>query len=124
MSRRRNIEIRTEDLPGMQTAAMGSLVVALDTTITPDLWQEGIAREVINRIQNLRKDKGFEVTDKIIVKFQAQPDIDEAVHHNITYICSETLAQSFEIVDMIEEGDKVLIDLTDAISTFIEITKV
>ncbi len=118
------VEIRTEDLPGMQTAAMGSLVVALDTTITPDLWQEGIAREVINRIQNLRKDKGFEVTDKIIVKFQAQPDIDEAVHHNITYICSETLAQSFEIVDMIEEGDKVLIDLTDAISTFIEITKV
>ncbi|MEI7527250.1 MAG: DUF5915 domain-containing protein, partial [Mariniphaga sp.] len=98
--------------------------VALDITLTPELWQEGIAREVINRIQNLRKDKGFAVTDKIIVKFQSQPDIDEAVHHNITYICSEILAQSFDVVAMIEEADKVSIDLTDTISTFIEIKRV
>ncbi|MEI6681024.1 MAG: isoleucine--tRNA ligase [Bacteroidota bacterium] len=118
------VEIRTEDLPGMQTSAMGSLVVALDTTITHELWQEGIAREVINRIQNLRKDKGFDVTDKIIVKFQSQPDIDVAVNHNITYICSETLAQSFEVVAMIEGNEKVQVDLTDTISTFIEINRV
>ena len=118
------VEIRTEDLPGMQTSTMGSLVVALDTTITPELWQEGIAREVINRIQNLRKDKGFDVTDKIIVKFQTQPDIDVAVNHNITYICSETLAQSFEVVAMIEGNEKVQVDLTDTISTFIEINRV
>ena len=118
------VEIRTEDLPGMQTSTMGSLVVALDTTITPELWQEGIAREVINRIQNLRKDKGLDVTDKIIVKFQSQPDIDVAVHYNIAYICSETLAQSFEVVAMIEGNEKVQVDLTDTISTFIEINRV
>ena len=119
-----DVEIRTEDLPGFQTAAMGSLVVALDTTITPELWQEGIAREVINRIQNLRKDKGFEVTDKIIVKFQSHASVDEAVQHNISYICSETLATSFEIVSEIAEMDKQLVELTDSISTFIFINRV
>jgi isoleucyl-tRNA synthetase len=103
---------------------MGSLTVALDITLTPELLQEGIAREVINRIQNLRKDKGFEVTDKITVKLQSQADIDEAVQHNIPYICSETLAQSFEVVAEIGETDKVSIEITDKISTFIEITRV
>jgi isoleucyl-tRNA synthetase len=119
-----DVEVLSEDIPGWQVASMGALTVALDITLTPELLQEGIAREVINRIQNLRKDKGFEVTDKIIVKFQSQPGIDDAVHHNITYICSETLAQSFEIVDVIEESDKVAIELTDTISTFIEIKRV
>jgi len=119
-----DVEVLSEDIPGWQVASMGALTVALDITLTPELLQEGIAREVINRIQNLRKDKGFEVTDKIFVKFQSQPDIDDAVHHNITYICSETLAQSFEIVDMIEESDKVAIELTDTVSTFIEIKRV
>ncbi len=119
-----DVELLSEDIPGWQVASMGALTVALDITLTPELWQEGIAREVINRIQNLRKDKGFEVTDKIIVKFQSQPDIDEAVHHNINYICAEILAQSFEVIAMIEETDKVSIDLTDTISTFIEIKRV
>jgi isoleucyl-tRNA synthetase len=118
------VEIRTEDLPGFQTASMGSLVVALDTTITPELWQEGIAREVINRIQNLRKDKGFEVTDKIVVKFQSQLSVDEALKNNISYICSETLATSFEIVSDIAEMDKQLVELTESISTFIFINRV
>jgi isoleucyl-tRNA synthetase len=118
------VEIRTEDLPGFQTATMGSLVVALDTTITPELWKEGIAREVINRIQNLRKDKGFEVTDKICVKFQSHPAADEAVKHNNSYICSETLAASFDIVSDIAEMDKQQVDLTESISTFIFINKV
>ena len=118
------VEIRTEDLPGFQTASMGSLVVALDTIITPELWQEGIAREVINRIQNLRKDKGFEVTDKISVKFQSHPAADEAVKHNNSYICSETLAASLNIVSDIAEMDKQQVDLTESISTFIFINKV
>jgi isoleucyl-tRNA synthetase len=100
------------------------LTVALDITLTPELLQEGIAREVINRIQNLRKDKGFEVTDKIMVKFQSHADIDEAVQCNISYICSETLAQSFEVVAEIAETEKVSIEITDKISTFIEIKRV
>ena len=119
-----DVEILSEDIPGWQIASMGALTVALDITLTPELLQEGIAREVINRIQNLRKDNGFDVTDKIIVKFQSQADIDEAVNRNITYICSETLAQSFEVVDMVEDAGKVLIEITDKISTFIEIKKV
>ena len=119
-----DVEILSEDIPGWQVASMGNLTVALDVTLTPELWQEGIAREVINRIQNLRKDKGYEVTDKIIIKFQPHPDIDEAVNHNINYICSETLAQTFDFVDLSGVTDKVLIELTDTISTYIEITRV
>ncbi len=119
-----DVEILSEDIPGWQIASMGALTVALDITITPELWKEGIAREVINRIQNLRKDKGFEVTDKIIVKFQSLPAIDEAVNSNISYICSETLAQSFDIVAAIDESVGVSIELTDTISTFIEINRV
>ena len=118
------VEIRTEDLPGFQTASMGSLVVALDTTITPELWQEGIAREVVNRIQNLRKDKGFEVTDKIIVKFQSVPSLDEALKNNISYICPEILATSFDIVSDIAEMDKQMVELTESVSTFIFINRV
>ena len=88
-----DIEIQSDDLPGYNTAAMGSLVVALDTNITPELKNEGIARELVNRIQNLRKDKKFEVTDKIRVKIQSHPEMDEAVNQNNSYICSEILAQ-------------------------------
>jgi isoleucyl-tRNA synthetase len=119
-----DVEILSEDIPGWQVASMGPLTVALDITLTPELLQEGIAREVINRIQNLRKDKGFDVTDKINVKFQSQADIDEAVHHNIAYICSEILAQSFEVVAAIDETEKVSIEITDKISTFIDIKRV
>lgn len=118
-----DVEILSEDIPGWQIASMGVLTVALDITITPELWQEGIAREVINRIQNLRKDHGFDVTDKISVKFQSVPEIDEAVNRNISYICTETLAQSFEVVATIEEPGKVSVELTDSISTSILIRK-
>jgi isoleucyl-tRNA synthetase len=119
-----DVEILSEDIPGWQIASQGALTVALDITITPELWQEGIAREVINRIQNLRKDKGFDVTDKISVKFQSVAEIDEAVNRNISYICSETLAQSFDVVDAIEETEKVSVELTDTISTSILICRV
>lgn len=118
------VEIRTEDLPGFQTASMGALVVALDTAITPELMQEGIAREVINRIQNLRKENGFEVTDKITVKFQSHEQADEAVKRNLSYICSETLSASFDIVPTIAEMEKQQVELTDSISTFIFINRV
>jgi isoleucyl-tRNA synthetase len=119
-----DVEILSEDIPGWQVASMGALTVALDITVTPELWKEGIAREVINRIQNLRKDKKFEVTDKITVKFLAHPEIDEAVNQNISYICSETLAQSFEIVPFLEEEDKTSIELTETIGTYISIRRV
>ena len=119
-----DVEILSEDIPGWQVASMGSLSVALDITLTPELLQEGIAREVVNRIQNLRKDKGFEVTDKITVKFRSHAEIDEAVNRNIAYICSETLAQSFDIVATVDETEGSSIEITDRISTFIEIKRV
>jgi isoleucyl-tRNA synthetase len=119
-----DVEIQSEDIPGWQVANMGPLTVALDISISPELWQEGIAREIINRIQNLRKEKGFDVTDKINVKFQAHPEITLAVNHNISYICTEILAQSFDIVESIEDPDKNLIELNEQISTYISIKKI
>ena len=103
---------------------MGNLTVALDTTITPQSWEEGIARELINRIQNLRKDKNFDVTDKITIKLLRNDEINSAILNNLAYICSETLAQSFDIVEKIETGDPVSIELTEAISTLISIRKI
>jgi isoleucyl-tRNA synthetase len=119
-----DVEIISEDIPGWQVSNLGNLTVALDTTITPQLWEEGIARELINRIQNLRKDKDFEVTDKITVKLLRNDEIKSAVLNNLSYICSETLAQSFDIVEKIETGDAVPIELTEAISTLISIRRI
>ena len=79
---------------------------------------------MINRIQNLRKESGFEVTDKIRVKIASQPDVDEAVKQNILYICTETLAESFEIVDDLPDEGKAEVELTDSISIFLTITRV
>jgi isoleucyl-tRNA synthetase len=119
-----DIEIISDDIPGLQVAVMGTLTVALDTTITPVLLEEGIARELINRIQNLRKDKNFEVTDKISVVLQGNDEINLAVQNNLLYICSETLAQSFDIVRSIEVPGKDVIALTDTLTVEILLQKV
>ena len=119
-----DVEIISEDIPGWQVTNMGNLTVALDVTITPQLWEEGIARELINRIQNLRKDQGFEVTDTINVKLQCHDEINLAIKNNLAYICSETLTQSFELLDNVEIPGKITIDLTDSISTFLSIQRV
>jgi len=119
-----DIEIISDDIPGLQVAVMGTLTVALDTTITPVLLEEGIARELVNRIQNLRKDKNFEVTDKISVVLQGNDEINSAVQNNLSYICSETLAQSFKIVNTIEIPGKDVIELTDTMTVEIFLQKV
>jgi isoleucyl-tRNA synthetase len=107
-----DVEIIAEDVPGWQVTNMGRLTVALDVTITQSLKEEGIAREVINRIQNLRKDKGFEVTDKISVVLQKLPMITDAVSSNLSYICEETLAESLILSDELKGGDTVEIEET------------
>ncbi|MBN1199750.1 MAG: isoleucine--tRNA ligase [Bacteroidales bacterium] len=119
-----DVEIISEDIPGWQVANLGPLTVALDVTITPELWQEGIARELINRIQNLRKEKGFEVTNHIIVHLQSHQEIAEVIDKNISYICTEILAREFIIVEQLDADNKDSIDLTDTISTWISIRKV
>ncbi|MDN3581850.1 isoleucine--tRNA ligase [Mucilaginibacter flavus] len=105
-----DVDIIAEDVPGWQVANLGKLTVALDVTITNELKQEGISRELINRIQNLRKAKEFEVTDKISVRLSNHPYVKEAVESNLSYICAEILADSLTLDSQLNEGDKVEID--------------
>jgi isoleucyl-tRNA synthetase len=119
-----DVEIISEDIPGWQVTNLGSLTVALDITITQQLWEEGISRELINRIQNIRKEQGFDVTDKISVLVQSHEEINLAVQKNLAYICAETLAKSFEIVKSIETEGKVSVDLTDTISTVVSVQRI
>lgn len=87
-----DVEILTEDIPGWTVASMDKLTVALDMTITPSLQREGLARELVNRVQNLRKDSGFEVTDHIYLEIDAEGELVDALGEFRDYICSETLA--------------------------------
>jgi isoleucyl-tRNA synthetase len=105
-----DVEIIAEDVPGWQVANLGKLTVALDVTITDELKQEGISRELINRIQNLRKGKEFEVTDRINVKLSNHLYIREAVNNNLSYICAEILADSIVLDNELNEGEEALID--------------
>src|SRR6201999_4056569 len=100
-----DVEIIAEDVPGWQVANLGKLTVALDVTITSELKLEGTSRELINRVQNLRKDKGFEVTDRINVKVTNAPFIGEAVNSNLSYICAEILADNILLNNELKEGD-------------------
>jgi isoleucyl-tRNA synthetase len=104
------VEISSQDIEGWLVANSGSLTVALDVTITKDLREEGIARELVNRIQNLRKDSGFQVTDKIDVKLQKDGLVDSAVRNNLAYIKTETLTSELVLEDHIESGQEVAFD--------------
>ncbi len=116
-----DVEIIAEDVPGWQVATLGKLTVALDVNITNELKQEGISRELINRIQNLRKGKDFEVTDKINVRLRDHSFINEAVKNNLSYICAEILAESIQVDNQLNEGETVLIDENEIL---IAITKI
>jgi isoleucyl-tRNA synthetase len=86
-------QISSEDMPGWLVASQGSLTVALDVELTPELRQEGLARELVNRIQNLRKASGFEVTDRIEVVIAPNPTLQEALKRFGSYVCGQTLAR-------------------------------
>ncbi|MFP4289648.1 MAG: isoleucine--tRNA ligase [Bacteroidales bacterium] len=119
-----DVDILSEDIPGWLVASEGKITVALDINITEDLKQEGIARELINRVQNLRKEKGLEVTDQIELFVQKQPQISDAIISNNEYICSETLAVNLHYVENIEDQkDKTEVDITDDVKTFVKIKK-
>jgi len=89
-----DVEITTEDMPGWLVANEGKLTVALDITVTEELLREGIARELVNRIQNIRKSNGYEIVDKIVVEIESRVEINEAVKEYSNYIASQTLAVS------------------------------
>lgn len=118
-----DVEIIPVDLPGWKVANIGAITVALDITLTEQLKEEGIAREVVNRIQNLRKDKGFDVTDRIGVKIQENNKINAAITNNLEYICTEILASNFILVKELGDNDASLVDITEDIQTTISISK-
>jgi isoleucyl-tRNA synthetase len=105
-----DVEISSQDIEGWLVANSNGITVALDITISDELRKEGIARELINRIQNIRKDSGFEVTDKIVVKMENNPQVEEAVLANETYIKSETLTETLIFVPVLENGTEIEFD--------------
>ena len=118
-----DVEIIPVDLPGWKVANSGALTVALDVQLSDELRNEGLAREVVNRIQNLRKEKGLDVTDRIQVKIQQNSGLDNAIKNNLSYICSETLTNTLELVSTLSPVDSVNIEVDERISTFISIEK-
>jgi isoleucyl-tRNA synthetase len=119
-----DVEISTEDIPGWLISSSGNLTVALDINITDELKQEGLARELINRIQNIRKDRDYEVTDKIRVRVEKMEYLESAIERNLSYICAEILAESLTLVDKIEDENRVDVELTEEFSTGILVEKV
>jgi isoleucyl-tRNA synthetase len=105
-----DVEITSQDIPGWLVANANGITVALDITITEELKQEGIARELVNRIQNIRKDSGFEVTDKIKVQLLRNEELELAVKNNENYIMSETLTQELIFEEKIENGIEIEFD--------------
>lgn len=117
-----DVEILSEDIPGWLVANEGRLTVALDINVTRELKEEGIARELINRIQNLRKESDFDVTDKITLAIGRHAEINEAVEHFSQYIASQVLANTVELTDARDENAKEV--EIDDIRTFIKIERI
>ena len=115
-----DVEISSQDVTGWLVANSNGITVALDITISSELKQEGIARELVNRIQNIRKDSGFEVTDKIKVLLKKNNELEEAINKNISYIKSETLTDSLVFEENIINGTEIEFD---DIKTMILISK-
>ncbi len=112
-------DILTEDMPGWLVANDGLLTIALDVELTPALIEEGIARELVNRIQNLRKASGLEITDRIAVQIERQDAINDAVFHFSDYIASQVLANSIELADNLQDAA-----LIEDMNLHIQITKI
>ena len=118
-----DVEISSADIPGWQVMSQDGITVALDVTISDNLQEEGLARELVNRIQNIRKDKDFKVTDKIEITVEKNEAMENAITNNFSYICGETLANSLEVVNDLK-NEKINIDLVDGISLNIDIKKI
>jgi len=118
-----DFEISTDDIPGWLVATEGNYTVALDETISSALKNEGIAREFVNRIQNLRKESGLEVTDRIELKIKSDDKINLAINDNLNYICSETLANSLDLVEEVN-GEKLVFEVEEGVSAELVLSKV
>jgi isoleucyl-tRNA synthetase len=118
-----DVEILTEDLPGWTVLTENGITVALDININTTLKEEGLAREVVNRIQNIRKNNGYDVTDYIKLKIKHNELIDSAINNNKDYICSETLTKQLEIVPDLKQNEGIEVELDENVSTVISIEK-
>ena len=115
-----DVEIFSEDIPGWLVANEGRLTVALEVTVTEELRREGVARELVNRIQNIRKSSGFEITDKINVTLSKNTQTDDAVNEYKDYICNQVLATSLTLADEVKDGTELNFD---DFSLFVKVEK-
>ena len=118
-----DVEIIPVDIPGWKVANSGQITVALDVTLTNALKEEGLARELVNRIQNMRKDSGLDVTDKILVKIQQNDALDTAIQNNLNYICAETLTGDLQVVQNLSATTASSVEVDELVSTLISIEK-
>lgn len=117
-----DVEIISEDIPGWLVANEGNLTIALDITVTESLKREGIAREIVNRIQNIRKDKDFDITDRIKVEISSNANSDAAIDEYNEYISKQVLADELKIADTSNATDKIELDMDDY-KLFVIVTK-
>lgn len=115
-----DVEIFSEDIPGWLVANEGKLTVALEVTVTDELRREGIARELVNRIQNIRKSSSFEITDKIKLTLSKNPQTDDAVNEYNSYICNQVLGTSLTLADEVKDGTELNFD---DFSLFVNVVK-
>ena len=118
-----DVEIIPVDIPGWKVTNSGQITVALDVTLTDSLKEEGLARELVNRIQNMRKDHGLDVIDKILVKIQQNDALDTAIQNNLKYICAETLTADLQVVQNLSSATASSVEVDELISTLISIEK-
>ncbi|MBU2020592.1 MAG: isoleucine--tRNA ligase [Bacteroidetes bacterium] len=117
-----DFEIQAQDIPGWLVASEGSMTVALDITLNEQLVAEGIARELVNRVQNLRKEVGLEVTDKIVLKVETNEANQKAIRENEAYVCAEVLATNISFESL--NSKALLTDLAESEDTKLEVEKV
>ncbi|MDE7135488.1 MAG: isoleucine--tRNA ligase, partial [Muribaculaceae bacterium] len=118
-----DVEIFSEDIPGWLVANEGNVTIALDVTITDELKQEGIARDIVNRIQNIRKSRGYDITDRINLTFEHNPDADSAVTNFDDYIKGQVLANNVVLADNVDAADDETLDI-DGLILKVKVEKV
>jgi isoleucyl-tRNA synthetase len=118
-----DVEIQTEDVPGWLVASEGGLTIALDINLTEELKQEGIAREFINKIQNIRKESDFEVTDRIVLQIQKHDFYNQAIANFKDYISNQTLASELVMVDLLADENSTLVEIDADVEARIQVVR-
>lgn len=118
-----DVEISTADIPGFLVISENGITVALDAQLSPELEEEGVARELVNRIQNLRKESGLDVTDKIKLEVISEEKVKRSIENNLDYICSETLAEELLFVTETKADNSTELEVEEGVNTLIGLIK-